>query len=82
MPNPQWDTLPKPNDSVTTTVVTTIHSKGKFMGILGLTYTGSSTTTTTTTDSSWQSMQKPTGTWGEPTKPSDSGWGDISKPTS
>ena len=51
-----WGVLPKPNNTIRTSVTTIPHSKGKFMGILGLTYPGTSDTTVSDVTSGWDNL--------------------------
>lgn len=66
-----WSEVSKPNNTTTTTVTSQLHAKGKFMGILGLTYPGTTTTTVTTTTIDWSKISKPVG----------ANWNSIHKPT-
>ena len=71
--------IDKPSDTNTTTTTTTTtsgHAKGKFMGILGLTYAGIITTTTTT------ASVTTTSTWSKFAKPANSSWVSIATPMS
>ena len=68
-PTDTWGILPKPNNTIVTTITSTPHTSGKFMGILGLTYPGVEITTTSSVSSGWNELAKPNNTWAEILKP-------------